>query len=223
MLPIPGKALKLDLSSPLTLGEDNERHIKASSTYHRTHYQDMDPNKLQPYLAYRPLDVVKKTLENTTQLGKMIVRYPLRRHIKARFKWANITRINETVSTDPLFANVRSVYHGYTGAQVYYGHTTHNINVYGIRSKGEFGKTYKDFIREHGAPKVLRRDNAGEENTMDVQEIQRNLLIKDEFIEPHNPQQNPVESRAILWLKQTSLMLMDRLGVPPPLWYHAIV
>ena len=54
-------------------------------------------------LAYCPLDVVKKTLENTTQLAKMIVRFPLRRHVKARFKWANVSRIQETVSTDPIF------------------------------------------------------------------------------------------------------------------------
>ena len=132
----------------------------ATSTWHRTTYSSLDPEKLQPFLAYRPLDVVKKTIQNTTQLAKMIVHFPLRRHIKSRFKWANVTRIQETVSTDPLFSNVKSAYDGYIGAQVFYGCTSHNINVYGIHAKSEFHKVYRDFIREYGAPAVLCHDNA---------------------------------------------------------------
>ena len=196
---------------------------QAVSTWHRTNYKLLDPELIQPYLAYRPLEVVKKTLEKTTQLAKMIVRFPLRRHVKARFKWANVTRINETVSTDPLFSNVKSAFDGFIGAQVFYGCTSHCINVYGIKSKGEFHLVYKDFIREHGAPSILRRDNAKEENNAEVLKMHRDLLIKDEFIEPHHPQQNPVESRAIKWLKETSLVLMNRLGVPGPLWYYMLL
>ena len=68
----------------------------------------------------------------------------------------------------------------------------------------------------------FRRDNAGKEKSMQVQDTHRELLIKDQFIEPEHPQQNPVESRAIKWLKETSLVLMDCLGVPAPLWFYAI-
>ena len=204
----------------------NETHhsvsANATTTWHRTDYKSLDPEQVQPYLAWRPLDVVKKTLEKTTQLAKMIVRFPLRRHVKARFKWNNVTRIQETVSTDPLFSNVKSAYDGFIGAQVFYGTTSHCINVYGIKSKGDFHLVYKDFIREHGAPAILRRDNAKEENNESVLKVHRDLLIKDEFIEPHNPQQNSVESRAIKWLKEASLVLMNRLGVPGPLWYYMV-
>jgi len=173
---------------------DLERNVMATTSWHRTTYSTLDPTKIQPYLAYRPLEVVKRTLENMTQLAKMIVRFPLRRHIKARFKWANVKRLNETVSTDPMFSNIRSAFDGFMGCQVFYGCTSHNINVYGIKSTGDFHNVYRDFIREHGAPAVLRRDNAKEENNAEVQGIQREHLIKDEFIEPHHPQQNPVES-----------------------------
>ena len=144
---------------------------QAVSTWHRTDYKSLDPELVQPYLAYRPLEVVKKTLEKTTQLAKMIVRFPLRRHVKARFKWANVTRINETVSTDPLFSNVKSAYDGFIGAQVFYGCTSHCINVYGIKSKGEFHLVYKDFIQDHGAPSILRQDNAKEENNTEIQKL----------------------------------------------------
>ncbi len=41
--------------------------------------------KLQPFLAYHPIDVVKWTLECTTRMATMQVQLPLRRHLKARF------------------------------------------------------------------------------------------------------------------------------------------
>ena len=96
------------------------------------------------------------------------------------------------------------------------------ISMSGINSKGDFPKVYRDFICEQGAPSVLRHDNANEENSNKVQELHRELLIKDQFNEPCHPQQNPVESRAIKWLKETSLVMMDRLGVPSPLWYYML-
>eukprot|EP00978_Attheya_sp_CCMP212_P045646 scaffold354690_cov28-Attheya_sp.AAC.1 len=47
------------------------------------------------------------------------------------------------------------------------------FNIYGMRGKGEFEKTYLDFIRHEGAPRVLRRDNAKEENSEAVKNINR--------------------------------------------------
>jgi hypothetical protein len=219
LVPKLGESIVIPNYVPVNIGCKVSRE-ESKSQWHRTQFEALDPIKIQPFLAYRPLDVVKKTLENTTQLAKMIVRFPMRRHIKSRFKWANVTRIQETVSTDPMFSNVKSAFDGFIGAQVFYGCTSHNINIYGIHSKSDFHKVYRDFIREHGAPAVLRRDNAHEENTLAVQETHRELLIKDEFIEPKHPQQNPVESRAIKWLKETSLVMMNRLGVPAPMWFY---
>ena len=61
---------------------------QAISTLHHTRYPNLQPEQVQPFLAYRPLEVVRKTLEHTTQLAKMIARFPMRRHIKPRYKWA---------------------------------------------------------------------------------------------------------------------------------------
>ena len=140
-----------------------ETQILATSTWHRVIHQDIDPRLLRPYLGWRPLPVVKKTLEKTTQMVKMIIRYPLRRHVKSRFPHMNVTRIDKAVLTDPLFSNCRSMYHGYTMAQVFFGTKSHTIFMYGMRSKVEFPRAYKDYIRDHGAPSALRRDNAKEE------------------------------------------------------------
>ena len=147
-------------------------HVK---TWKRTHHPDVDPETFRQYLGWRPLEIVKKTLEHTTQLAKTSITYPLQRHFKARNPFANVHRLNEVVSTDPIFANCRSIDNCFTGAQVFFGLRSHCIDVYGLKSKGEFPRIYKDFIREQGAPSILRRDNAGEEKGIDVQEVQRSL------------------------------------------------
>ena len=151
----------------------------------------------------------------------MTLRHPLQRHLKPRNPHMNVTRIDETFSTDPFFANVRSINHQYIGAQVFYGTKSHAIFIYGFRKKGEFPKLYKDFIREHGAPSALRRDNAREEQSEEVIEINRELLIKDQYTEPYNPQQNPVESGAIRYIKDQVLKVLDNSGAPESAWYFA--
>ena len=201
----------------------NEFHsfVYAVSSWHRVLYDEVDPRRLQPYLAFRPLDIVKATLRSTTQLARMVIRYPLRRHYKSHAPFLNVHRLDEVVSTDPMFANCPSLHHGFLGAQVFYGLTSHCINVYGFHSKGEFPRIYRDFIHENGAPSTLRRDNAKEEQSEEVQDIHHELYIKDQFSEPYNPQQNPVESTAILWLKNATHVLMDRTGAPDTAWYFA--
>ena len=71
------------------------------------------------------------------------------------------------------------------------------MNVNGFKNKSAFPKLYRDFIRENGAPSLLRRDNTKEEQSKEVLQINRELYIKDGFSEPYNQQQNPVEGRAI--------------------------
>ena len=48
-------------------------------------------------------------------------------------------------------------------AQVFFGTKSHTNFIYGIKSKAEFSRVYRDFIRDQGAPSALRRDNAKEE------------------------------------------------------------
>ena len=130
-------------------------------------------------------------------------------------------RLDETISTDPMFAICKSMCNGYTGAQVFYGLKSHMINIYGFRRKGEFPQKYRDFIRDHGAPSALRRDNAKEEMSKEITTINRELFVKDQWCEPHNPQQNPVDSRAIKYLKEHVHVLLDRVGAPDADWFHA--
>jgi len=140
---------------------------KAYSTklkpWHRVKHSELDPSALRQYLGWRPVEIIKATLKHTTQLAKTSITYPLQRHFKARNPFSNVHRLNEVVSTDPIFANCKSLDNKYTGAQVFYGLKLHCITVYGFQSKGEFPRNYQDFLREQGAPSFLRGDNAKEE------------------------------------------------------------
>ena len=104
---------------------------------------------MRKYLLNFPVRVIQETLTRTTQLAKTMTSYPLVRHVKARFSWLNRFRINEKVSTDTIFANVAGL-RGETCAQVFYGMTSHMINVYGMKRESEFPDIYGDFLRHEG-------------------------------------------------------------------------
>ena len=211
------------LPSNLLHTEDKTAHAFAVKSWHRTMHKDLDAQKLRPFLAFRPLDIVRKTLSNTTQMARLIIRYPLRKHVKARFPFLNTRRINEGISTDRLYANCKDSACGYNSAHVFYGMKTTNIQVYGHRPGGDgFFNCYRDFCREHGVPSVLRRDNAQELKSNKVLDFNReHFLIKDEFSEVENQQQNVVESGGIRWLKSAIHVLLDMTGAPAWTWFLA--
>ena len=49
----------------------------------------IDPLKLRPYLGYQPVEIICKTLKNTTQRAKMILHCLLQKHMKPRFPLLN--------------------------------------------------------------------------------------------------------------------------------------
>ena len=126
-----------------------------------------------------------------------------------------------TVSTDDIKGQCRS-YGGFHFAQVFFGCVSHMVNVYGMTKQGDFPMVYRDFLREEGIPSSLRRDQAQNEKSHDVEDIQREYLIKDEFSEAGNQQQNPVERQAIRWLKEHCRTLMDRTNCPDKGWIDAL-
>ena len=72
-----------------------------------------------------------------------------------------------------MYANCKSLYHVYKGDFVWYCHKIHCIYVTGFHSISQFPKAYRDFIRTYQAPSALRRDNAKEQQSEEVMEINR--------------------------------------------------
>ena len=192
----------------------------AVQTAHK--FNRMELEDVQPYFGYRPLHIIQKTLEKTTQLATTLWRYPMRRHFKSRFPYLNRTRLAEVISTDTLFSSVRA-FGGATCAQVFYGLRSHVINVYGQRKESDFYDSYRDFMRDEGIPSGLRRDLARTEKSQKVTELNREYLVEDQWSEAYNQQQNPVESQAIKYLKEHNEILLDRSGAPPEAWLHSLI
>ena len=45
--------------------------------------------QVQPHLAWKPLKVIEKTLEATTQWARPTIHFPLKDHHQSRFPWDN--------------------------------------------------------------------------------------------------------------------------------------
>ena len=95
-------------------------------------------------------------------------------------------RLNEVVATDTYFSTVKSI-EDYHCAQVFFGCSSKLLHVEGMKTESEFPDAHMDFIWKHGIPHTLWRDNAKSENSQKVKEIHCNLLIDDQFTEPHSP------------------------------------
>jgi hypothetical protein len=95
------------------------------------------------------------------------------------------------------------------------------LYVEGMKTESEFPDVYLDFIRLHGIPSALRRDNAKSEMSQRVCQIHRDLFITDQWIEPHSPWQNPAELNGVKYLKSHAQVLLDRTGAPDSMWFLA--
>jgi hypothetical protein len=92
--------------------------LNKDSFYRKALPAKIDYEKLSPYFAFRPHDVIQHTLRQTTQLDKSTNYYPMRRHHKSRFQMLRHKRSNEVIATESYFANEKSA-EGYHCAQVF--------------------------------------------------------------------------------------------------------
>ena len=69
----------------------------------------IDYERLSPHFAFQPHDVIQHTLQQTMQLAKSTIHYPMRRHLKSCFQMLRHKRLNEVIATDTYFANEKSI------------------------------------------------------------------------------------------------------------------
>jgi hypothetical protein len=75
------------------------------SFYRKALHDKIDYEKLSPYFAFRLHDVIQHTLRQTTQLAKSTIHYPMRLHLKSRFRMLRHKSLNEVVATGTYFEN----------------------------------------------------------------------------------------------------------------------
>ena len=113
-----------------------------------------DYEALRPYFLWKPIEAVKATLENTTQLARNVMRLPLRKHFKSRFPALNVRRLCEMYSTDILYGKMQSI-DGIEKAQVFFGVDSGFTHVEKRCKKSDFSSCLLKFIRKHGAMNEL--------------------------------------------------------------------
>jgi hypothetical protein len=99
--------------------------------------------------------------------------------------------------------------------------TSKMLYVAGMKTESEFADVYLDFIRKYGIPSALQRDNAKSEMSQHVKDIHRDLIIADQWTEPHSPWQKPAELNGVKYLKSHAQVLLDRIGAPDNLCFLA--
>jgi hypothetical protein len=75
-----------------------------------------------------------------------------------------------------------------------------------MKNESEFADVYLDFITKFNIPYAFRRDNAKSEMSQHV----RNLIIDNQWTEPHSPWQNPAELNDVTSLKSHFQVLLFR-------------
>jgi hypothetical protein len=173
-------------------------------------------------LGWLPVDTIRKTFDATTQLAKELpLRYPLRRHRKARNPALNVQRRQEGFATDTLFSSEIAL-GGYTCAQLFCGLKSQYIQLFGMRRESEGPAALEDLVRDIGAPTFLRNDNSKMQTGLKWRDVLRKYCIGEQTTEPHHPQQNPAERR-IQEVKKFSQKIMDRTGAPSFLWLFCML
>jgi hypothetical protein len=185
--------------------------LNEDSFYSKALPAKIDYEKLSPYFAFRPHDVIQHILRQATQLAKSAIHHPMRRHLKSRFQMLRHKRLNEFITTDTYFANEKSI-EGYHCAQVFFGMTSKMLYAAGMKTESDFADVYLDFITKYGIPYALRRDNDKSKISQRVKDIHRDLIIADQWTEPHIHWQYPAELNGVKYLKSLAQVLLDRTG-----------
>ena len=107
--------------------------------------------KLTPFFGWVNSDIVKQTIDQTTQRGVALDSFPMKRHLKSRNPAFNVPRRHEPVTTDTIFSDTPAADSGVKQAQVFVGRDSLVADVYPMKSGKQFVNTLKDNIRRRGA------------------------------------------------------------------------
>ena len=214
------EAYSNEISEWYTVNEPMVAEVYGNQT-NKLKYTDTQIENIRRCLLWKSADIVKKTLDNTTQFATLYIRTPLRQHWKARYPGLNCKRWRETVATDTLFSSETGL-NGETCAQLYVGKHSTFTYIFCMKTESQMADTLQDLIRECGAPNALFSDNAKSETSETVKDILRQYNIFDMQSEPHHPNQNPAERR-IQFIKGTHDTVMRKTKSPGDIWYLCLI
>ncbi|MEM7375767.1 MAG: hypothetical protein AAF587_44660, partial [Bacteroidota bacterium] len=195
----------------------DERKINMKMKKHESIKQH--PSEIAPYFMHPSEEVLKKTLECTTQFGVISGHFPMQVHHKSRNPLLQRRRINEDYATDSWFSTVTS-YEGHNGAQAFLGIQSKFMSHYGFKTESEGPECLLDFFRKEGVPISILSDNSKMQTGKLWTEYLRRFWVNDKQIEPHRPHQNPFE-RELHIHKELLDKLFIATGCNPKAWFRA--
>lgn len=124
----------------------------------------------------------------------------------------------EQYATDTWYWKVKS-YEGYSCNQIFFGCKSKKFCNFGMNSENSGPEALLDFFRQEGVPMSIRSDNSKMQTGYMWKQYLRRYNVKEQFIEPYNPQQNPAE-RAIGDLKEAIRKTFIDTGCHPRAWFR---
>ena len=182
----------------------------------------IDYEKLRPFFGWVNSDIVKQTIDQTTQWGVALDSFPMKRHLKSRNPALNVPRRHEPVATDTIFSDTPAVDSGVKQAQVFVGRDSLVADVYPMKSGKQFLNTLEDNIRRRGAMDKLLSDSAKTEISKKVMGILRAYHISNWHSEPYHQNQNPAEWQ-YRTIKSWTNTVMNRSGAPANCWLLCMI
>ena len=181
-----------------------------------------DYEKLRPFFGWVDSDIVKQTIDQTTQWGVALDSFPMKKHLKSRNPALNVPRRHEPVATDIIFSDTPAVDSGVKQAQVFVGRDSLVADVYPMKSGKQFVNTLERNIRRRGAMDKLLSDSAKTEISKKVMDILRAYHISNWHSEPYHQNQNPAEWQ-YRTIKSWTNTVMNRSGAPANCWLLCMI
>ncbi|MGH3053473.1 MAG: hypothetical protein ACRDL7_00670, partial [Gaiellaceae bacterium] len=166
-------------------------------TRKKTTPDDIPITEWRKRLAMLPEDVIRRTLENTTQFYLSLEaenRDDPKGHVKSRMPGLRWPRQNEIVCSDTYFPSIPSD-RGNTCSQIFVGDTSDRWETYPMKTENQNGIALQDYTRQHGCPNIIMSDNAQSQIGQLWTNHCRTHCICSKTTEPHQPQQNKAERR----------------------------
>ena len=192
--------------------------IRENYNFQTTRKIPQNIHKLNEHLLNPGILATNKTLQATTKLATQSKRVPLRAHLKTRNPVLSCTKLMEPWATDTVFFDVTS-YEGYNCAQVFVGTKSMRILAYGMKQESDGPDALLDMFWNIGVPLSMRRDNSKMQASHVWNSIMRDYHVKDEYTEPHHPQQNPAERRHGV-IKDKMKRIFSETKCNPRAWFR---
>ena len=193
----------------------NERQAQPEAR--RVKPGERDWETLRRFFGWASVDMVERTFQATTQMGRLSNAVHLKKHYRSPNPALNVHHHQEPVATDYVYADVPAVDDGSMGAQIFVGTESEVCDAQGLKSPKQFVNSLEDNIRKRGAMDKLLSDRAQTEIGTRAQDILRALFISSWQSEPHQQQQNPTE-RKYQTLKRYTNTILSRTGAPANTW-----